>query len=283
MVSYLTDVAYTVIDGSTHAISIAQYADRVSIINVSDPSNPDLVANVSDTANYALDTPSDIATITLGSSTYALVTSYGDNGVQIINITDPRNPIPASTIFDDMDNYAELAGAKSITTVTIGLSSFALVAASNDDGVQIINITDPYNPTPTSAITDGVGGYEELDGARSITATTIGTSTYALVAAAYDDGVQIIDITDPRNPIPASAIFDGMGDYTKIAGAKSITTTTIDKSTYALVVISNYNGVQIINITNPLLHQTLLMVWVATKYAIHDPLPPQQLTNQRMP
>ena len=221
------------------------------IINVSNPSNPDLVTNVSDTANYALGKPSDIATITLDSSTYALVTSYDDNGVQIINITDPRNPIPASAIFDDVDNYTELAGAKSIATITIGLSSFALVAASNDDGVQIINITDPYNPTPTSAITDGVGGYEELDGARSITTTTIGTSTYALVAAAYDDGVQIIDITDPRNPIPASAIFDGMGDYTKIAGAKSITTTTIDKSTYALVAISNYNGVQIINITNP--------------------------------
>ena len=209
--SFLTDAAYTVIDGSTYAIAISERDDRVLIINVSNPSNPDLVTNVSDTANYALGKPSDIATITLDSSTYALVTSYDDNGVQIINITDPRNPIPASAIFDDVDNYTELAGAKSIATITIGLSSFALVAASNDDGVQIINITDPYNPTPTSAITDGVGGYEELDGARSITTTTIGTSTYALVAAAYDDGVQIIDITDPRNPIPVFVATKIMG------------------------------------------------------------------------
>ena len=35
---------------------------------------------------------------------------------------------------------------------------------TNGDGVQIIDITDPSNPSPVSTITDGVGGYKELDG-----------------------------------------------------------------------------------------------------------------------
>ena len=86
------------------------------------------------------------------------------NGVQIIDITDPSNPIPASAITDGEDGYTTLSYATSITTVTLDSSTFALVAGRNDNGIQIVNITDPYNPTPASAITHGNGGYTELYG-----------------------------------------------------------------------------------------------------------------------
>ena len=90
------------------------------------------------------------------------------------------------------DNFTTLSFAFSIATTTIGSSTYALVASSGDSGVQIINITNPYNPTPASAITDG-SNYTELSGAQSITTTTIGSSTYALVASSADNGVQIIN------------------------------------------------------------------------------------------
>ena len=51
-----------------------------------------------------------------------------------------------------------------------------------DNGVQIINIDDPYAPTNVSSITDGTR-YPTLNGSISITTATIGGSTYALVAA----------------------------------------------------------------------------------------------------
>ena len=91
----------------------------------------------------------------------------------------------------DGTRYSTLKGAHSITTVTIGGSTYALVAASDDDGVQIINIDDPYHPTNVSSITDGTQ-YPVLKQAFSITTATIGGSTYALVAARSDNGVQII-------------------------------------------------------------------------------------------
>ena len=65
-------------------------------------------------------------------------------------------------------NIQPLNGAASITTTTIGGSTYALVAANLDDGVQIINIDDPYNPTNVSSITDGTQ-YPTLDGAVFIT------------------------------------------------------------------------------------------------------------------
>ena len=76
----------------------------------------------------------------------------------------------------------ELLGSYSITTVTIENSIYALIAAREDNGVQIINITDPYNPTNASSITDGTR-YPELDRPHSITTVTIEGSTYALVAS----------------------------------------------------------------------------------------------------
>ena len=99
--------------------------------------------------------------------------------------------------------YPTLGGANSITTATIEDSTYALVTAPIDNGVQIINITDPYNPINASSITDGTS-YPTLSVAISITTATIEESTYALVASFADNGVQIINITDPYNPTNAS-------------------------------------------------------------------------------
>ena len=88
-----------------------------------------------------------------------------------------------------------------------------------DDGVQIINITNPAASTATSSITDG-STFDELSGASEITIVQIGSSVYALVASFSDDGVQIIRIAEdqpepvatPANPIAVSSISDGDGD-----------------------------------------------------------------------
>ena len=170
------------------------------------------------------------------------------NGVQIINIDDPYAPTNVSSITDGT-RYPTLNGSISITTATIGGSTYALVAAWNDNGVQIINITDPYNPTNASSITNSTS-YPTLNGANSITTATIGGSTYALVTAFDDDGVQIINIDDPYNPTNASSITDGTR-YPTLNGASSITTVIIGGFTYALVASTYNSGVQIIRLSSP--------------------------------
>ena len=90
--------------------------------------------------------------------------------------------------------------------------------------------------------TDGTGDFTTLEGATSIATATIGSSTYALVASYFDNGVQIIDITDPYNPNATSSITDGSGNFTTLQGPRSITTATIDSSTYALVASETDDG-----------------------------------------
>ena len=237
------------IGGSTYAL-VAAYADAgVQIINIDDPYNPTNVSSITDGTRYpTLNGTTSITTATIGGSTYALVASYLDNGVQIINIDDPYAPTNVSSITDGT-RYPTLNGSISITTATIGGSTYALVAAWNDNGVQIINITDPYNPTNASSITNSTS-YPTLNGANSITTATIGGSTYALVTAFDDDGVQIINIDDPYNPTNASSITDGTR-YPTLNGASSITTVIIGGFTYALVASTYNSGVQIIRLSSP--------------------------------
>ena len=128
---------------------------------------------------------------------------------------------PAASITDST-KYPTLYGVNSITTVAIDDSIYALVVASGDNGVQIIDITDPYNLTSVSSITADIR-YPTLNGPESITTVTIDDSTYALVAAYRDKGVQIINITDPYRPTSASSITDGT-KYPELDGAESITT-----------------------------------------------------------
>ena len=75
---------------------------------------------------------------------------------------------------------------------------------THDDGVQIIDITNPRSPSAVSAIADDTDNFMRLDGASSIATITINSSTYALVASVGDAGVQIIDITEPSDPIAVS-------------------------------------------------------------------------------
>ena len=187
-----------------------------------------------------------IATFTSDGRTYAAVAAYRDNGVQILDVTDPYSVTAAGSI---VGTTLKLGGARSIATFTSGGSTYAAVAASGDDGVQILNVTDPYSVTAAGSITDSSGDLE-LKGPRGIAVFVSGNSTYAAVAAYNDNGVQILDVTDPSSITAAGKIDDNTGRV--LHGAWDIATFTSGGSTYAAVATSgDDDGVQILNVTDP--------------------------------
>ena len=257
------------IGSSTYALVTASWDNGVQIIDISDPANPAPVSSFDDGDTVSgktfdmLGGTDEIVTTRIGSNTYALVVGWSDDGVQIVDITDPANPVPVASFADgdtvEGKTYDELDGATGITTAKIGSRTYALVAATDDDGVQIVDITDPANPLPVSSFDDGdtVGGetYDELEGPASVTTARIGAGTYALVAASDDDGIQIVDITDPANPLPVASFDDGdtVGSrtYEELDDPRYIITAGIGSRTYALVASFADDGVQIIDITDP--------------------------------
>ena len=152
-------------------------------------------------------------------------------------------------INNNQNNFTAISGIQSIATTTIGSSTYALAAAANSNGVQIINITTPSSPIAASAVSNGTN-YPNMLGPVSITTTTIGSSTYALVVSSGGNRVHIVDITSPYAPTPTSILLDHANSL-KLSFPRSITTTTINSSTYALVVSQGDHAVSIVNITTP--------------------------------
>ena len=210
------DIATFESDGTTYAAVTGYFDAGFQIISLANPARPTALGSIDDTDSYKLLGANGITTFESGGTTYAAVTSYIDDGVQIINITDPANPVAAGSISDTAS--LELDASFAITTFESGGTTYAAVAGYSDDGVQIINITDPANPVAAGSIGDNAS--LKLAGAHSIITFESGGTTYAAVAGYSDDGVQIINITDPANPVAAGSIGDASD--LELNGASSI-------------------------------------------------------------
>ena len=199
-------VTTVLINKSTYAL-VGYYDGGILIVNITSPNNVHTVHNIQQGSEYPkIQRVFAIAAITIGESVYALAAnerSAGNLGLTIIDITNPSSPsLVSNETFVDRSFYME--------TVTIDESIYALVIHKYKGSVSIINVTDPYSPELASTPTHGNDGYTRLSDPASITTTTFGESTFALVTdSGFNPGIQIIDITNPYAPSPASAIHDG--------------------------------------------------------------------------
>ena len=226
----------------TYAAVTSRLDHGVQILDITDPYNPVAAGNIGDTDDLLLNSAREIDIFTLGDYTYAAVTSYVGNGVQILDITDPYNPVAAGNIGDTDDLL--LNGANGIDTFTLGDYAYAAVTSYDGNGVQILDITDPYNPVATGNIKDT---YDLLFySPRGIDVFTLGDYTYAAVILGFEKGVQILDITDPYNPVAAGNIKDT--DDLLLYNARGIDVFTLGDYAYAAVTANLENGVQILKI-----------------------------------
>ncbi len=88
-----------------------------------------------------------VTTAVIDQRHYALVASWTDDSVQVVDITNPTSPTLITSISDGT-TFDMLDGANYITTVVIDGTTYALVTSGIDDGVQII---DPMQNVPDVA------------------------------------------------------------------------------------------------------------------------------------
>ncbi len=120
-----------------------------------------------------------------------------------------------------MSSYALPDGAYGITLV----NNLAYIA--NDiNGIQILDITDPYNPS-------GVGSYDTPGFTRNL----VVSANYAYVADG--EGIVILDISNPAAP--------GFVGSRALGG----TALTVALSGNYLYVANGYNGMMVIDVSNP--------------------------------
>ena len=188
------------------------------------------VGSIIDTGATILDAPHGIDVV----GNYAYVVGNVDNGVEIIDISVPSNPVSVGSISGQgSPNFLDSA-------LDIFVSgNYAYVTAQIDNAVTILDISDPSNPTHVSSIVDDVS---------TILAQPHGifvSGNHAYVTSLSEDGVQIIDISNPTNPIPLGSITDD--GTTALDNPRTIRVS----GNYAYVVGGNDDGVEIIDISDP--------------------------------
>ena len=193
-----------------------------------------------------INNPTHVATFQIGTATYAGISN--GKGLTIVNITDIGSPTHVSRY--NGQPVSGLTAFKPAFTAFVSIDGSTYALASHGSNLVILKANNLVSFHPVAVATHNQDGFTAINSIQSIATTTIGSSTYALAASSNDNGVQIINITTPGSPIAASKVTNG-SKYPHMIGPVSITTTTIDSSTYALVVSSNGHRVHIIDITDP--------------------------------
>ena len=186
-------------DGGTY-LAVASYREGIQIVNVTDPSNPVAVAAIFDDDAALLDNARGVDAFRVGGSTYLAVTSRDDSSLGVVNVTDPARPVLIAGIRDGGPAATLLGGARGVDTFVTGGSTYAVVAAQGESGLQLVDIADPSDPSPVSSVADGPALL--LGGAASVTTVNMGSAVYALAVSMFESGVQVVEVTDPSNPVP---------------------------------------------------------------------------------
>ena len=233
--------------GNMYAIATAFSSDKVHVLNVTNPSNITSTSVISNNSTLELNAPWGITTYESGGNTYAAVAGYSDRGVQILDVTDPSNIIATGSTDD---STTALRGVKGVTAFESGGHTYVAAAAFIDDAVEILNVTNPSNITATDRISND--GNLRLNGAEGITSFKLDSGTYVAVTANVDNGVQILNVTNPLNVTAAGDILDDNINDMPILGPTSVTAFKSGAHTYlAVTTFGNDSGVVILDVTDP--------------------------------
>ena len=208
--------------------------DGLQVIDISDPTNPVGVGQLTETDNSSLALATPISVFVQGN--YAYVVSTGDNGLQVIDISDPTNPTGVGQLTGTLaTNSLALANPQSVFVQ----GNYAYVASFGNDGLQVIDISDPTNPVGVGQLVDD--GVLALDGATSVFVQ----GNYAYVTSLSNNGLQVIDISDPTNPT-------GVGQLTGTLAANNLALfralSVFVQGNYAYVASLSDNGLQAIEL-----------------------------------
>ena len=230
--------------GHTYAAVGSWGDDGVQILNLDDPAGITAEGSIAHGSGVLLDSVADVAVFETGGSTYAAATAFTSYSVQILNLDDPANITAEGNLADS--SATKLIQPWGISVFEADGRPYAAVAVFGDDVVQILNLTNPASITIADTLENTSS--LSLDGPRDTDPFVIGDRTYLAVTASVDDGVQIVDVTDPADITAAGSITDGTGIL--LDSAWGVDTFTVGNIPYAAVAAVNSDAVQIIRLAD---------------------------------
>ncbi len=242
------------IGGTTYLFAAGAGDEGVSVFSV-DGSTGELtnVDNVADSENAALELwgVRSLTTATIGGATYLFAAGYTDDGVSVFSVNGATGELTNVDNVADSENAAlELDGAWSLTTATIGDTTYLFTASTHDDGVSVFSVNGVTGElTNVDNVDDSENAALELDGAQSVTTAVIEGTTYLFVGGATDDGVSVFSVNGATGELTnVDNVDDSENAALQLNGAGSVTTVTIGGKTYLFTAGSYDEGVSVFSL-----------------------------------
>ena len=127
-----------------------------------------------------------------------------------------------------------------------------IVVSEVDDGFEIIDISNPEDPTSVSSCDDDSScNATRLNGASNVVVTTISGTTYAVVLAYVDNAISIFDISNPSSPTQVANMAGTDANGNKLKDSYGLAVAEFGGKTYAVVVSQNHNSLAVVDISTP--------------------------------
>lgn len=172
------------------------------------------------------------ATDVVVEGSYAYITSYFWDAVEIVNVANPASPTHVSSIANNGWTI-KLDGASNI----IKEGNYLYVSAYLSNTLQIIDVSNPATPTAVWQISGSVT--QLLGGMSGI--TKVGNYIYA--ASYVDDALAIIDVSTPATPV----YVWHKQNHTSLNGAKTVKVV----GNHAFVTAFDGNRFTVLDISTP--------------------------------
>ena len=188
-----------------------------------------------------------VAAFEMGGRTYAVVASVGDNGVQLVLIREDGTLERADSLADGTG--LSLGAANAVDVFEMGGRTYA-ITTSWGDGVQLVRIhgNGTLSADADGSAMDGQDGFDMLGGALGVDAFAIDGRTYAMVASARDNGVQLIRVHGNGTLKHADSLTQSDGSGLVLTGARGVKAFEVASGRTYAVVASQSAGVQAVRV-----------------------------------
>ena len=199
----------------------------------------DSLPDYSDSNTLELHGAIGVAAFEMNNAMHALVSSFWDDGIQLIRIGSDGTLTAVSSL--------ELGRAQDAAVFDLGGAKHALVTSRNaSGGVHLVSIDAASGAlAAVSSLPDN--GTLALADPQRVSAFDLGGTMHALVASAGDDGIQMIRIDADGTLAPAGSASDGDPGFAELGGADGMAAfTDAAGATYALVASRGDDGIQLV-------------------------------------
>ncbi|MBI2625724.1 hypothetical protein HYW68_01590, partial [Candidatus Parcubacteria bacterium] len=226
-----------------YAYVSAWSGNRLTVVDVSNPSSPTVVGSVNDAVNlngpvsvfvsgrYACSiidaTNLSSAQYVFVSGRYAYVAAQGGNRFTVVDVSNPTSPIVVGSVND-------ATNLNSPTSVFVS-GRYVYVSANTGNRLTVVDVSNPSSPTVVGSVNDATN----LAGARSVFVS----GRYAYVAAYSGKRLTVVDVSNPASP----TVTGSVNDATNLNGPYSVYVS----GRYAYVAAQDGNRFTAVDVSTP--------------------------------